>query len=485
MRGRCGSARHTSFARLIRVVAAFGLAVTILPPGADAASLKVQALKGGLSVKVVRAGTNSIVFTLGGRRIAHVRTPPYRMVVQNASLARPGRPGVRTRLLVRDAHSGRLLAKLMLVRQRKTGTVAKPADVDPPAPPAAYAVPEGAVQVSTSAGLAAALAASGPLDIALADGVYDNPGPFLNPNGHRLWAANVGRATLKAGISLGGNWGPGQGLVRGIAFDVDDPAKVLHGGIIHVWGTGRGSSVLDVTLDGNGVIEAGLIARQPEGLVVTRVAARNFTGYGVLVDQNSVDAHVSDVPLLEDLDVAHVSRPVRRSSNGRAEACLWIGNTAIVRRVRTRDCAWEGIWTGSSARGALFEHLDIDGSSTGIYMEHFTRGTIFQRMRVGPNVDKGMNCEWADPSWDSLPGCTDNLIQDSYFDTRVAGVYLDEGTTRTTVRRSIFVNQKWAAIGDYRGIDNLGDTYGNDYRGLAPGAVPVSDAHIYSSGFPS
>jgi hypothetical protein len=118
-------------------------------------------------------------------------------------------------------------------------------------------------------------------------------------------------------------------------------------------------------------------------------------------------------------------------------------------------------------------------------MEHFTRGTIFQRMRVGPNVDKGMNCEWADPSWDSLPGCTDNLIQDSYFDTRVAGVYLDEGTTRTTVRRSIFVNQKWAAIGDYRGIDNLGDTYGNDYRGLAPGAVPVSDAHIYSSGFPS
>jgi len=36
----------------------------------------------------------------------------------------------------------------MLVRQRKTGTVAKPADVDPPAPPAVYAVPEGAVQAS-------------------------------------------------------------------------------------------------------------------------------------------------------------------------------------------------------------------------------------------------------------------------------------------------------------------------------------------------
>src|SRR4051794_40400361 len=211
MRGHCGSARQKSFARLLRVVAAFGLAVTILPPGADAASLKVHALKGGLSVKVVRAGTNSIVFTLDGRRIAHVRTPPYRMVVRNASLARPGRPGVRTQLIARDAHSGRLLAKLMLVRLRRTGTVAKPTDVDPPAPPAAYDVPESAVRVSTSAGLAAALAASGPLDIALADGVYDNPGPFLNPNGHRLWAANVGRATLTAGISVGGNWGPGHG----------------------------------------------------------------------------------------------------------------------------------------------------------------------------------------------------------------------------------------------------------------------------------
>ncbi len=442
-------------------------------------------MKNGVSVNVVRAGTNSILFTLDGRRIAHVRKAPYRAVVQGAGLARPGRPGVRTRLIVRDAHTGRLLARLVLVRQRQAKAAADLPDVQPPAPPAAYDVPAGAVYVSSSAGLAAALSASGQLDIALADGVYDNLGPFLNPSGHRLWAAHVGGATLKAGISLGGNWGAGHGLVRGIAFDVEDPTKVLHGGIIHVWGTGRGSSVLDVSLDGHGVIETGVLARQPEGLVVARVVARNFTGYGVLVDQNSVAAHVSDVPLLEDLDLAHVSRPVRRSSNGRAEACLWIGNTAVVRRVRTRDCAWEGIWTGSSARGALFEHLDIDGSSTGIYMEHFTQGATFQRMRIGPNVDKGVNCEWADPSWDSLPGCTDNLIQDSYFDTRVAGVYLDEGTTRTTVRRSIFVNQKWAAIGDYRGINNLGDTYGNDYRGLAPGAVPVSDAHIYSSGFPS
>ena len=53
---------------------------------------------------------------------------------------------------------------------------------------------------------------------------------------------------------------------------------------------------------------------------------------------------------------------------------------------------------------------------------------------------------------------------------------MDEGTTRTTVRRVRFTNQHWAAIGDYRGISNA--YYDNDYAGIAPGAVAVSLNHI-------
>ena len=71
------------------------------------------------------------------------------------------------------------------------------------------------------------------------------------------------------------------------------------------------------------------------------------------------------------------------------------------------------------------------------------------------------------PAWDSRAACTDNVIEDSYFDTRVIGVYLDEGTTRTTVRNSTFVHQRCGAIGNYAGVGNLWDTTGNDYGSIA------------------
>jgi hypothetical protein len=72
------------------------------------------------------------------------------------------------------------------------------------------------------------------------------------------------------------------------------------------------------------------------------------------------------------------------------------------------------------------------------------------------------------------------VIEDSYFDTRVLGVYLDEGTTRTTVRSSVFVHQRCGAIGNYAGVGNLWDTTGNNYSGILAGAVPVYTHHLYS-----
>ena len=66
------------------------------------------------------------------------------------------------------------------------------------------------------------------------------------------------------------------------------------------------------------------------------------------------------------------------------------------------------------------------------------------------------------------------------FAASVEGIYLDEGTTRTTVRRSTFVNQRWAAIGSYRGVGNA--FYGNDYEGIARGADEVTEQHLSSFG---
>ena len=226
-----------------------------------------------------------------------------------------------------------------------------PPPVTSPGPPAVYRVPAGALRVSTSAELRAALARHKPRRIVLAAGTYRSQRPFLNPYGHRLYAAKLGAVVLKAGLSLGGNQGRGGGLVRGIVFDVSSRSRTVGGAIVAVWGTGRNSSVLDSTLQGNRVVSAGIVARQPAGLIVRRVVARGFSNYGVVVDANELDpGSAAGRFWLSDLDVADVSRPVPGSSQGRAEACVWIGNSGSVRRVRADRCAWTGLWTGTATR---------------------------------------------------------------------------------------------------------------------------------------
>ena len=228
---------------------------------------------------------------------------------------------------------------------------------------------------------------------------------------------------------------------------------------------------------GHGVVPSGVEARQPDGLVVRRVVVRRFTDFGVLADANDLRAgSLDERARVADVDVAGVGRREPGSSNGRAEACVWIGNSASVRRVRVRSCAWTGLWTGTATQRAAFDQIDIDRTRTGVYLEHFTHDSTFRRLRIGPRVEIGLTAEWADPAWSHRPASVGNLIEDSRFDSTVAGVYLDEGTTRTTVRDSTFVNQGWAAIGDYRGSGNA--AYGNDYRGIDPGAVAVRHDHL-------
>jgi exopolysaccharide biosynthesis polyprenyl glycosylphosphotransferase len=347
----------------------------------------------------------------------------------------------------------------------------------PPQAPAAYRVPTGAIRVSTSAQLRAALARHEARRIVLARGTYRSRRPFLNPYGHRLYAAKLGAVVLKAGLSLGGNHGRGGGLVRGIVFDVDSPSRTVAGAVIAVWGTGRNVSVLDTTLRGHRVVSAGLVARQTDGLVVRRVVARGFSQYGVVVDANDLNAAPSAGRFsIADLDVAGVSRPVPRSSEGRAEACVWIGNSGTVRRVRAAGCAWTGLWTGTATRGSSFEDIDVARARTGVYIEHYTHKSVFRRLRIRPTVRTGVVAEWADPAWNGEPASVDNVIEDSRFESWLAGVFLDAGTTRTTVRRSTFANQSWAAIGDHQGVGNK--YYENDYRHIRPGASAISHGRL-------
>src|SRR5205823_8912954 len=117
-----------------------------------------------------------------------------------------------------------------------------------------------------------------------------------------------------------------------------------------------------------------------------------------------------------------------------------------------------------------------DATPVGLHMEHITTGSTFRNIHIGTGVRTGINCEWADPAWGGKPASTDNVIEDSLIESSSKGVYMDEGTTRTSVRNTTFRGQAAAAIVDYKGV---GNTYsGNDYSGIARGAVAVSTNHL-------
>ena len=344
-----------------------------------------------------------------------------------------------------------------------------------PAAPAPYRLPPQALRVSSSAQLRSALANHRTDTIVLAPGTYDNDRPFTDRDGDRLYAERLGRAVFTAGVVIGANEGPSGALLRGIRFDVKNPAKTFDGAIVHVWGSATHAAVLDTWLDGNNAVDAGLVVRQPEGFVGQRIVATSFRGYGVLVDPNQ-DGYRARVPfVLSDIAVAHVMRPVPGSSDGTAEACLWLGSRGVAKRVSVRSCGVSGIWTGTAMTWSRVEDASVDRAPVGIYIEHFTTHTIFRRLRIGPNVDRGVNAEWANYSVGGKPASVDNEIANCYFHTAVVGVYLDQGTTGTVVHRCTFVGQRWAAIGDYKGVDNR--YFLNDFSGIDPGAVAVSYKH--------
>src|SRR5207244_4870976 len=149
---------------------------------------------------------------------------------------------------------------------------------------------------------------------------------------------------------------------------------------------GRGTRIMDVTFNGNNIAGQAILARQPEGLIVQRVRVRNFRYNGITVDANVQGMVMTTPVLLEDLDVANVSFAIPKSSNGTAEACVWIGNTATVRRLLLRNCAWEGLWTGTADAGSLHEDRDIDQTPIAVHLAHSTPRARSQRFRRAPGA---------------------------------------------------------------------------------------------------
>lgn len=323
--------------------------------------------------------------------------------------------------------------------------------------------PSGRV-VRTSAQLRAALRQGG--TIVLADGAYDASRPFRVKGGTNLIAQHTGRAVLRAGLSVAG---PGVS-VEGLAFSVSQPGKAQDGAAIEIWG---GPANLErIRVDGHRRIEDGIVVRTPAGFAGKHLVVRNVTDDGIVVDTYPHRIRPAPIPVLENVDVAGVSRPVPRSSHGTGEACLWLGVQVKLHGARLRNCAWDGLWTGFDSVDSTYDDVDVDRTPVGVYIEHYTTGSTFSNLHVGPQVRTGLTCEWADPAYGRRPACVGDAIRDSDFESYHVGVYLDEGTRTTSVVDSVFHGQSAAAIVDFRGR-------GNRYTGnaYASGVVPVTHDH--------
>lgn len=167
---------------------------------------------------------------------------------------------------------------------------------------------------------------------------------------------------------------------------------------------------------------------------------------------------------ISDIIVQNVGN-VPPTSNGTAEAGIWLGQSADVDRV-VCDGSWEGFWTGAECADSIIRNLTVGkrdaaggyslgaGNSAGLYLEHFTRRCLFQNFDIHSLGHVGIISEWWYPDdWES------GFVHDEYptasagqagschntFDTgRVycpaggTGIYLDAGTWGCTVKNVTF-----------------------------------------------
>jgi uncharacterized membrane protein YgcG len=374
-----------------------------------------------------------------------------------------------------------------------SGAAETTSTIAPPLPPAPYQLPAAAIYVTSSDQLVTALQNSN-RDIVLADGTYSRSSPFVDSGGDRLYAEHLGGAVLQTGLVVGGNVATGGALVRGLVFDIHDASRVLGGGALHIWGLGGANTqVLDCVFRGNWAVPVGILAYNPLGLHVERVELSSFTDVGVRASDNVQTAYGSATPhmdVLQDISIDGVSRAVPGSSNGTAEAGLWIGEPVQngVHRVSIRNVAWSGIETVNNAWDTSFTDLDIDMSGSrqaqgvGVYLEHYSRHLTFDHFSLR-GVRVGVNAEWADPAYASIAGAhfidfTNGVIDSvgSTLSGNQAGIFLDVGTESVTVKSVFFRNQNWAAIAAYQTIGT--NSFTQLTSQLQSSASVISNAHI-------
>lgn len=326
--------------------------------------------------------------------------------------------------------------------------------VDPPLPPAVYSVPTTAVSVASLTQLEQAASGPNP-DIVLEDGVYERD-TYLGIVGKRLYARHLGGVTLRMGV-----WGRGGERLQGLRFDVPSNSRCLQESILRLDGS---HTVLDCWLSGQKQVAHGLYGLSPDNAEVRRLKVNGFTDTGIRLSSNH-EGGLLTIKAISDLDIDWVTRPVVNSSNGTAEAGLWVGEYVVggVQRVKVRTVSWSGIEGVNNCNATVFSNLDIDMSGilkTGLpnclnatrvafYGEHFVNGLTIEDF-VFAGMRTGFVGEWADPVWGSRPAAVNVKIRHGAMKDGDMGVYFDEGSGPGNAVGDVQFERLKVAVGEFK-----------------------------------
>src|SRR5581483_8580023 len=213
-----------------------------------------------------------------------------------------------------------------------------------PTAPQSYTLPSGATVVSTSAQLTSALS-SGVANIVLADGTYANSTYFSDASSN-IYAQHLGKAVLNAGLVVGGNSGAGGDTVQGLAFNLTNNSLGFQGAELNIWGpAGANTKVYDCTFEGNYDMDFGIVNLKISGFVAQRLALSHFHADAMEIYDNNHVPYGSSTPhinTITDIAIDGVHAATPGSSNGTAEAGLWVGNPVDnpVSRISVKNVYW-------------------------------------------------------------------------------------------------------------------------------------------------
>ena len=120
------------------------------------------------------------------------------------------------------------------------------------------------------------------------------------------------------------------------------------------------------------------------------------------------------------------------SSNGTAEAGVWVGHAADVARIRVRGTGWTGLALVGGCSGVVVTDLDVDEVAHG-YLHPGGRGVAlelstdssFDRVHVGPGAMWGFGIEW--DHGDGAPRNSGIRIRNATLAAYKGGISADSG----------------------------------------------------------